>query len=85
MRFRFSRNFVAWLTYSKVFRVLRYDGVFLYITFRQPHFMRPILNRDDIWDLQMEFLSDDKSSFDYHGFILKKKQDVNGNIVEDAQ
>ncbi|KAL0261229.1 hypothetical protein SLS55_004925 [Diplodia seriata] len=59
---------------NEVFRVLKPDGVFLYITFRQPHFIKPILNRDAIWDLDMEYLSDDKSSFDYHAFILRKQK-----------
>lgn len=36
--------------------------------------MKPLLNRGDIWDLEMEYLEDDKSSFEYHGFILKKKK-----------
>lgn len=58
----------------KVFRVLRDDGAFLYITYRQPHFMRPVLNRDDIWDLHMETLSEGESSFDYYAFVLKKKK-----------
>ncbi|KAK0614797.1 Endothelin-converting enzyme 2 [Lasiodiplodia hormozganensis] len=59
---------------NEVFRVLRDDGAFLYITYRQPHFMRPVLNRDDIWDLHMETLSEGESSFDYYAFVLKKKK-----------
>lgn len=57
-------------------RVLKDDGVFLYITYRQPHFIKPLLNRDDIWSLKMEYLTDDKSSFEYHGFILQKRTDA---------
>jgi hypothetical protein len=34
--------------------------------------MKPLLNGDGIWDLEMEYLTDDKSSFEYHGFILRK-------------
>ncbi|KAF2087702.1 S-adenosyl-L-methionine-dependent methyltransferase [Saccharata proteae CBS 121410] len=70
---------------NEVFRVLKEDGQFLYITYRQPHFIKPILNQGDLWDLQMELLSDGASSFDYLGFILKKKRNVNGDTVEDAQ
>lgn len=58
----------------KVGRVLKDDGIFLYVTFRQPHFMKPLLNRDDRWDLTVETLSDNDGSFEYYGFILKKKR-----------
>jgi hypothetical protein len=29
---------------DKIMRVLEDDGVFLYVTYRQPHFIKPILN-----------------------------------------
>ncbi|KAK6441300.1 hypothetical protein LTR95_002467 [Oleoguttula sp. CCFEE 5521] len=54
-----------------VHRVLKSDGVFLYITFRQPHFIKPLLNAADLWKMQMETLGGE-SSFDYFAFILKK-------------
>ena len=54
-------------------RVLKDDGVFLYVTFRQPHFVKPLLNRDELWDLTLETLSDGPGSFDYFGFVLKKR------------
>jgi hypothetical protein len=47
---------------TKVLRVLKDDGMFLYITYRQPHFIKPILNRANEWDMNME----------YFGFVLKK-------------
>ncbi|PNS14796.1 Queuine tRNA-ribosyltransferase-like protein [Sphaceloma murrayae] len=59
---------------DEVRRVLKPDGVFLYITFRQPHFVKPLLNRDGGWDLEMENLAEDASSFDYFGFRLTKKR-----------
>ncbi|KAB5580048.1 hypothetical protein GE09DRAFT_1279050 [Coniochaeta sp. 2T2.1] len=34
---------------SEVHRMLKADGVFLYVTFRQPHFMRPLLDREGLW------------------------------------
>jgi hypothetical protein len=37
---------------TKVQRVLKDDGVFLYVTYRQPHFIKPILNREVEWDLE---------------------------------
>ncbi|PSK44223.1 Queuine tRNA-ribosyltransferase-like protein [Elsinoe australis] len=57
---------------KEVHRVLKDQGVFLYITFRQPHFMRPLLNADDLWNMDMQVLGDG-GSFDYYGFIVKKK------------
>ncbi len=46
--------------------------MFLYITFRQPHFIKPLVNDDGIWDLEVQVLRDGDSSFDYHAFIMKK-------------
>ncbi|TDZ29565.1 EEF1A lysine methyltransferase 4 [Colletotrichum spinosum] len=56
----------------EVHRALKDDGLFLYITYRQPHFMKPLLNSDGLWDLQMDVLSGGESSFDYYGFVLRK-------------
>ncbi|OAK99228.1 hypothetical protein IQ06DRAFT_251227 [Phaeosphaeriaceae sp. SRC1lsM3a] len=56
---------------NEVMRVLKDDGVFLYITYRQPHFMKPLLNRANQWDLHMEVMGDG-ASFEYFGFVLKK-------------
>lgn len=53
--------------------MLKDDGFFLYITYRQPHFVKPILNRDDEWKLEMEILGGG-DSFEYFGFILRKNQ-----------
>ncbi|GKT52242.1 EEF1A lysine methyltransferase 4 [Colletotrichum spaethianum] len=58
----------------EVHRALRPDGVFLYITYRQPHFMRPLLNAEGLWDLEMDVLSGGESAFDYYGFVLRKKK-----------
>ncbi|KAI8154295.1 EEF1A lysine methyltransferase 4 [Colletotrichum sp. SAR 10_70] len=57
----------------EVHRALKDDGVFLYITYRQPHFMKPLLNSEGLWDLEMDVLSGGESAFDYYGFILRKK------------
>lgn len=59
---------------GEVFRVLKDDGVFLYVTFRQPHFIKPLVNGDGIWDLEMEVLREGESAFDYHAFILRKRK-----------
>jgi EEF1A lysine methyltransferase 4 len=51
--------------------VLRDDGVFLYVTFRQAHFVQPLLNPGGIWDVHMEVLGDE-GSFGYSGYVMKK-------------
>ncbi|KAK1461409.1 hypothetical protein CMEL01_14363 [Colletotrichum melonis] len=62
---------------GEVHRALKDDGVFLYITYRQPHFMRPLLNADNLWDMDMDVLSGGESAFDYYGFILRRKKKKN--------
>lgn len=57
----------------QVHRVLKADGVFLYITFRQPHFMKLLLNPDNIFDMEMEVLGD-CGGFDYYGYVIRKSQ-----------
>ncbi|KAK0287550.1 hypothetical protein LTR91_003004 [Friedmanniomyces endolithicus] len=56
----------------EVARVLKHDGVFLYITFRQPHFVKPLLNQGGLWDLTVEVLKEGESSFDYYAFSMRK-------------
>ncbi|KAK5996280.1 EEF1A lysine methyltransferase 4 [Cladobotryum mycophilum] len=53
-------------------RVLKDDGVFLYITFRQSHFIKPLLNPDQLWDIDMQVLGED-GSIPYFAFVLKKR------------
>ncbi|KAL7622617.1 hypothetical protein AAE478_008130 [Parahypoxylon ruwenzoriense] len=58
----------------EVNRVLKDDGVFLYVTYRQPHFIRPLLNCDGTdWEIEMDVLGDGASTFAYRGFALTKK------------
>ncbi|ROW08705.1 hypothetical protein VPNG_06375 [Cytospora leucostoma] len=61
----------------EVHRVLKDDGAFLYITFRPPHFIRPLLNpADSLWELEMQTLESDKGTFPYYGYVLRKKSDT---------
>ncbi|KAF2241757.1 hypothetical protein BU26DRAFT_440185, partial [Trematosphaeria pertusa] len=57
---------------NEVFRALKDDGFFLYITYRQPHFVKPIINRNNEWTLEMEVLGGG-DSFEYFDFILRKQ------------
>ncbi|KAH7233074.1 S-adenosyl-L-methionine-dependent methyltransferase [Fusarium tricinctum] len=56
---------------KEVHRVLKADGIFLYITFRQPHFMKLLLNPDNIWNLEMETLGGG-GMLDYYGYVIGK-------------
>lgn len=49
-------------------------GKWLYITYRQPHFMKPLLIREEKWELEVEVLEDPDGAggFDYFGFIITK-------------
>lgn len=59
----------------QVHRVLKDDGVFLYVTYRQPHFIRPLLlGRGVEWEVEMEVLGEGESSFEYFGWVLRKKK-----------
>ncbi|KFY81058.1 hypothetical protein V499_00171 [Pseudogymnoascus sp. VKM F-103] len=61
---------------SNVARVLKPGGQWLYITYRQPHFMKPLLTREGSWDLSVEVLAEDAGAFEYFGFIMKKHPNV---------
>ncbi|EFW99512.1 hypothetical protein CMQ_7880 [Grosmannia clavigera kw1407] len=58
----------------EVHRVLADNGVFLYVTFRQPHFIKPLLNPDGLWDLELHVLSGKGGSFDYYGWVISKSK-----------
>jgi len=73
---------------DEVARVLRPGGLWLYITYRQPHFLKPHLTRENIWDLSVEPLKDPDGAggFDYFGFIMKKHEGKEGTeSVEEAR
>ncbi|KAK3298654.1 S-adenosyl-L-methionine-dependent methyltransferase [Chaetomium fimeti] len=57
---------------AEVHRVLSDDGVFLYVTFRQPHFMRSLLNQQDLWDLDLQILGTNNGGFEYYGWVIRK-------------
>jgi len=61
---------------SQVSRILRPGGIFLYITWRQPHFIRPLLQRPEIWDVSVETLAElpgGGGMFEYFGWVAKKR------------
>ncbi|KAH6651300.1 S-adenosyl-L-methionine-dependent methyltransferase [Chaetomium tenue] len=57
---------------AEVHRVLSDDGIFLYVTFRQPHFMRSLLNQQGLWDLDLQILGGHNGGFEYYGWVIRK-------------
>ncbi len=55
----------------KVQRVLKDNGRFLCVTFRQPHFIKPLLNPEGLWNVEMQVLSD-VGSFNYYSYVIRK-------------
>lgn len=58
---------------SKVVRVLGPSGKWLYITFRQPHFVVPQLLCPGVWDVVTERLEGESGGFEYFAYILTKQ------------
>lgn len=56
------------IEYVATYSLLKPGGVFLYLTFGQPHFRRPHLEREN-WTIETKVLGD---MFHYFLFICKK-------------
>ncbi|CAZ79236.1 unnamed protein product [Tuber melanosporum] len=66
------RNTKAYV--DEVARVLKGGGLFLYITYRQPHFVKPIIGREDVWpSFEIESIQEEGGMFEYFGFVMRKK------------
>ncbi|KAG0632988.1 S-adenosyl-L-methionine-dependent methyltransferase [Tuber brumale] len=66
------RNTKAYV--DEVARVLKSGGLFLYITYRQPHFVKPIISREDVWlGFEIESIQEEGGMFEYFGFVMRKK------------
>jgi hypothetical protein len=57
--------------------VLKPGGKWLYITYRQIHFMKPLLLREEKWKLDVEALEDPDGGggFGYFGFVMSRYPD----------
>ena len=62
-------------------------GQWLYITYRQPHFIKPLLAREDLWTLSVEVLGNTESAgvFEYFGFTMKRHQSLLIAPITEAQ
>ena len=57
---------------DEVSRILKPKGRWLYITFRQPHFVKPQLSREGVWKLVVESLDDGPGTFEYFVYTMTK-------------
>lgn len=69
----------------EVLRILVPGGTFLYITYRQPHFLKPLLARED-WDLSVETIPDRQGGvFEYFGYVMKKNDEDSKGASDSAK
>ncbi|KAI9704299.1 MAG: hypothetical protein M1836_007160 [Candelina mexicana] len=57
---------------NEVWRILKPKGKWLYVTYRQPHFMKPLLLSGGRWELVVEDLQDGPGSLEYFTFAMTK-------------
>ncbi|EON63083.1 hypothetical protein W97_02310 [Coniosporium apollinis CBS 100218] len=61
---------------DEIGRVLKPGGKWLYITWRQPHSIRPLLQRPDFWTLNAEVLAEDSGVPKYYGYVMTKLEEA---------
>lgn len=57
---------------DEVARTLKPGGKWLYITYGQKHFLKPLLSREKVWEMKIETLQDAAGSLGYVGFVMTK-------------
>lgn len=60
------------MTAFQIARVLKPGATWLYITWRQPHFIQPLIQRPNVWTVEVETLADGGGMFEYFGFVMQK-------------
>lgn len=71
---------------DEVARVLRGNGgKWIYITYRQPHFIRPLIVREGIWSAECKVLGGQgEGMLEYFGWVMTMLGENNGeNVVEE--
>ncbi|KAL8636913.1 MAG: hypothetical protein Q9228_005749 [Teloschistes exilis] len=61
---------------DEVTRILEPAGKWIYITFRQPHFVKPQLSCEGSWELAVERLEDGPGTFEYFAYIMAKYKEA---------
>ena len=57
----------------------------MYITYRQPHFIKPLLARED-WTLSVETLPDREGGvFEYFAYVMKKLDEEDWEGASDSE
>lgn len=65
---------------DEVARILKPGGMWLYITWRQPHFIKPLLAREGTWTVEAETLAEQPGGggmLEYFGFVMRKHESGN--------
>lgn len=70
----------------EIHRVLKDDGLFLCITFRQPRFMGSLLDPDgSLWHVDMQELSNAPGTFPYYGYVVRKRASLDDESNPEAE
>ena len=59
---------------NEVARILKPGGRWIYFTYRQPHFMKPMLKREGVWEVTAETVENGPGTFEYFGYLMIKNQ-----------
>ncbi|KAI9805197.1 MAG: hypothetical protein M1825_001033 [Sarcosagium campestre] len=63
---------------DEVARVLKPNGKWLYVSYRQPHFMTPMLVREGVWSLEVQTLAERSGGaglLEYFAYVITKRSD----------
>lgn len=67
---------------AEVHRVLKDDGMIICVSFPQPHFIRPLLAANGLWDAEVRVLNGGNGCLEKYAWILtKKKAEVSSLLV----
>jgi EEF1A lysine methyltransferase 4 len=59
---------------DEVARVLKPGGLWLYITWRQPHFIRPPIRREGVWRVEVEPIGEGGGMLEDFGFVVREER-----------